>query len=116
LVFIDCSVKEAQCGVVIFQCVIARPEAVKNPGELIFGVKFLRSLEVLYRFEVPARFQLRNTSAEEGLGIGWVNLDSLIEIVDGKLVISHVLVDLTSSDEKGLVLSRGLVKDLTKAN
>ena len=50
------------------------------------------------------------------MGIGRVNLDGLVEIVDSELVVAHILVDLTSGDEKGLVLGWGLVEDLTEAN
>ena len=45
-----------------------------------------------------------------------VNLNGVVEVVNSKLVISHILIDKASRDEDCLVLGRHLVKDLRETD
>ena len=65
---------------------------------LELGVKFIALLEVFDRLHVIARFQLRDASAVECLCVGTVDINGCIKVVNSELVISHVLVNETTSD------------------
>ena len=91
---------------------VAAGKTIVDTCILILGVKVLRCLEVLDRFEVAAGLQLRDTSPVEGLRIARVDLNGVVEVVNSKLVISHILIHKASSDEDCLVFGRHLVEDL----
>ena len=70
------------------------------------GVKFKALLEVFDRLHVTARFQLGDASTVECLCIGRLDINGCIKVVNSELVISHVLVNKTTSDIDILIFWR----------
>ena len=58
--------------------------------------------------------QLTKSSTEVTFRKLWVNLNGPVEIVDGKLVVAHILVNDSSSDENCFVVWN-LFQDLAEA-
>ena len=66
--------------------------------------KLLTAHEVLDAFMELFGVQLTKSSAEVAFRKLWVNLNGPVEIVYGKLVVAHILVDHSSSDENCFVV------------
>ena len=99
LILVDGSIEEAESLVIVLQGMIAATLTVIDARILLgLSVKFKAQLEVFDRLHVIARFQLRDASAVECLCIGTVDTNGCIKVVNSELVISHVLVNETTSD------------------
>ena len=81
---------------------------------------FFKWFELLTEHEVFDAFmelfgiQLTEASSEVTFRELWVNLNWLVEIFDGQLVIAHILVNNSSSDENCFIV-RNLFQNLAKA-
>ena len=76
--------------------------------------KLLTAHEVFDTFMELFGVQLTKSSTEVTFRKLWVNLNGPVEIVDGKLVVAHILVDYSSSDENCFVVWN-LFQDLAEA-
>lgn len=94
LIPVNSFVEEWQSLVIVTQSMIAATLTVVYPWVFFLAsVKIKTSLKVFNCFKISPAFQLRNPASIEGFSITRLNLDSLVEVIDSKLVISHVLID-----------------------
>ena len=78
------------------------------------GFKLLTEHEVFDAFVKLFGVQLTEASSEVAFRELWVNLNRLVEIVDGQLVIAHILVHNSSRNENCFIV-RNLFQNLAKA-
>jgi hypothetical protein len=78
--------------------------AVIDPRIFLVNIQFQALFEVFYGFMVRARLQLRDATSVVGIGEVWVQFDCLVKIIHCELVVSHVLVDQSSSYVYSLIL------------
>ena len=78
------------------------------------GFELLTEHEVFDAFVELFGIQLTKASSEVAFRKLWINLNWLVEIVDGQLVIAHILVHNSSSNENCFIV-RNLFQYLTKA-
>lgn len=70
----------------------------------MLGIQIEALLEVLNGFHITATLQLGDASPVEGFRVPGLYCDSLVKVVNGKLMVSHILIDKAASNENGLIL------------
>lgn len=104
IIFINRHIEELECLIVISQRVITAALTVKNTRVFMLGVQIEALLKILNSFHITATLQLGDTSSIESFGIPGLYCDGLVEVVNGELMISHVLVDKAACYKNGLIL------------
>jgi hypothetical protein len=91
----------------LFQSMITAPKSIRNTMILLVlfkRFKLLTKHEVFDAFMELFGIQFTKSSSEVSFRKLWVKFNRLVEIVDGELMVTHVLIDHSSSDENCFVV------------